>query len=485
MSRAKQFMWMGLTALGVAGFAWLGVSEIEDARATPTAPADRSLAELMASPAPTWVRLVDGVPRCDRIVRANDHDVVPVVTPETVDVDRRTRVLLLALEKNELCASLAPPLLVEPLQRSAYARRILKEVPFDAGGIIGGDVFGLEPDAIGAARTNVVVPLLLMVACIGALALQLRALRARASTRLGSVGDVGAAPAAGVFDALVQGSPASAGESVLPPGALSLSAAAERQAWRAKHLAPAIVGAAGLASAALSVWGTVGVVDDLRAWHGGVEVPAELKGSTTSKLLFSFVDVELAWQMPGESSVRTASRMFMTLWMADKDAGSVRALVDDPTVVTFEEAVDLVPFRIPLLLAGFALAGGCVVGARSRRRSADQLRHIAATAVEGVLRSPSIVENRVNGAVVGFTLNGLLDGKPVSTSITARPGPAGLVVADDSGGILVVKSADGTAFTPLYTDGEPFLWSPSAWTHAQAVLAARGSPTRLAEERAG
>lgn len=61
------------------------------------------------------------------------------------------------------------------------------------------------------------------------------------------------------------------------------------------------------------------------------------------------------------------------------------------------------------------------------------------------------------------------------------PGPAGLVFAGASGGrILVAKSADGMDFQPLLTTGEPFDWKAADWARAQAVLDARGSPTRLA-----
>lgn len=487
MRNRMQLLWLALTVAGVVGFGWGTVHGLERQRDTPASPTDRTLAELHAGPVPAWVRLVDGVPRCDRVVRANDRDVVPVQS-STDAVDQPSRVLLIALESDELCASLTSPLLVEPMGRSAYADRVRTDVALALGpvsrrpAIVAGEVFGLQPDAVGEARENVVTPLALMLVCIGALGWQVRSLRARRHNGLSAVGGVGgaaAAPAAGAFEAIARGTVVDADHSLLPSGPLVLSAAAQRHAWRQKHVAPVLLVGAALGLAILSAWGTAGVVNDLRAWYGGIEVPAELKGSTTTKLIVSVLDVQLAWRMPNEARVRTTDRMFMTLWKADDDGGAVRALVNDPDVVTFEEAVDLVPFRIPLLLTGFALVVGCLYNARTTRRSADRLQRIAHDAVEGVLQSPSFVEMRMNGATTGWTLTGVLDGKVVKTTLGPQPGPAALVLANSTGDLVVVKSADGADFTPLFFDGEPFAWSPSQWATAQAVLQARGSSTRL------
>jgi hypothetical protein len=171
--------------------------------------------------------------------------------------------------------------------------------------------------------------------------------------------------------------------------------------------------------------------------------------------------------------------MFMTLWMPGDDAGRVRVLRNHPDVVTFEEAVDLVPFRIPLVLLGVAFAVGALVSARNTRRNADRVHIVAASAVEGVLREARFVETRVNGATTGWTLHGVLDGRAVTASIGPRPGPQALVMADGTGALLVVQSANGAAFMPLFVDGEPFAFAPTAWARAQAVLYARGSPSRL------
>ena len=81
--------------------------------------------------------------------------------------------------------------------------------------------------------------------------------------------------------------------------------------------------------------------------------------------------------------------------------------------------------------------------------------------------------------MVGWTLHGNLDGTPVSTMIAAQPGPQDLVHADAIGNLVVVKSADSDDFTPLFVYGEPFAWSTATWAHAQAVLSARGSRSRL------
>jgi hypothetical protein len=168
------------------------------------------------------------------------------------------------------------------------------------------------------------------------------------------------------------------------------------------------------------------------------------------------------------------------LWTPDDDIGAVHALVDDPEIVTFEEAVDLVPLRLPLILAAFGMAFGAIVSARNSRRTADAIRRVAAGVVEGVLHQVTVVENRVNGTVTGYTLGGVLDGRAVTSAMGPSPGPEGLVVASAEGGILVARSADGTDFSPLFTTGEPFQWKAADWARAQAVLDARGSPTRLA-----
>lgn len=476
--RGRRIFWLVATVAGALAFAWGAVDGVRRARQTPDAPVDRTLAELQSGPVPSWVRLTDGLPRCDRVQRANNHDVVPV-QPAADSPDASSRLLLIALENDELCASLTPPLLVAPMRRSTYAQRVLEESHVGRLPLVANDVFGLEPDAVGEATENVVIPTGLMLACIGALVWQVLRWRRLPSIALGAVGDVAAAPVGGAFDAIARGSTAAPGESLLPPAPLLVSAAAQRHAWRAKYVGPAILVAAAVGLGGLSAWGTVGVVNDLRAWYGGVEVPAELKGSTTSKLIVTMLDIQLAWQMPDEPQVRSTERLFMTLWMADDDGGRVRALVSNPDVVTFEEAVDLVPFRVPLLLAGFGIAIGSLLSARTTRRNAERIHRIAATAVEGVLVAPTFVETRVNGATTGWTVSGVLDGKGVSASVGAVPGPNGLVLADGSGALVVVKSADGEAFTPLFVDGEPFAWTASSWAHAQAVLQARGSPTRL------
>jgi hypothetical protein len=478
MRNKMRFVWLFLTVCGVVGFAWGTVDGLERQRATPATPADRTLAELETGAVPRWVRLVDGAPRCDRMIRANGHDVVPVQSIRD-DVNQPSRLVLVALENDELCAAIQVPVLVKPLHRSAYAERVLDEAHVPPEVVVADDVFELEPDAVGTARENVFIPLGLMLACIGGLAWQVHALRRRPRGTLGAVGDVAAAPASGAFEAIAHGASVSADESMLPPAPLLVSTAAQRHAWRQKHVGPAFLVVCAVALVGLSAWGTVGVVNDLRAWYGGVPVRAELKGSTTSKLIVSILEVKLAWQMPAEERVRTADRVFMTLWMPDDDGGSVRALASDPDVVTFEEAVDLVPFRIPLLLGGFGFAFGALVRARNTRRNADLIHHVAATGVEGLLQQPVIAETRVNGATTGWTVSGVLDGKAVTTSIPPSPGPNALVMANGRGDLLVVKSADGAAFVPLYADGEPFAWSAASWARAQAVLQARGSPTRL------
>jgi hypothetical protein len=472
-----------LTVLGVVGFGWATADGLGKLSEVPSAPTSMTVDEIVAArELPRWVEVAGGVPRCDLVQRANKHDVVPVIDPAVFDGASSTpAVLLIALENDELCATLSTPVRVKALHRSEYARAVLDDVKLEGAVVAANDVFELEPDAPGTARENVVIPAGFMVACMLGLWWQLRGLKKARDLRLGAVGDVGAAPAGGVHAALASGTAVSGAESIFPSSSMMLSAATESQVFRARHVTPVFLVVIALGFSALGGVGALGVVNDLRAWYGGVDVPAEAKGSTSSKIVLSVLDIQLAWQMPGEARVRSANRMFMTLWTPDEHLGAVRALADDAEVVTFEEAVDLVPLRLPLILGAFGLAWGVFVGARTTRRNADRIRQVGANVVEGVLREVTVVENRVNGAVTGYTLGGVLDGRAVSTQLGVDPGPGGLIVAGADGGVLVAKSADGASFAPVFVTGEPFAWRAADWARAQAVLAARGSPTRLLE----
>ena len=480
MTFSRGFFMLFTTAC-VVGCAWGFVDGLEKLDRVPASPTPLTVDQIHdAKPLPCWVQIEGGVPRCDLAKRSNKHDVVPVIDGAVQEGSSSSpRVLLLALENDELCATLPLPLRVKALHHSAYADAIIADLTMKGSVIVRNDVFELDADAPGTARDNVVIPLGLMLVAIGALLLQVRSLKGVRDGKLAAVGDVGAAPAGGVHAALAHGTAADASDSVFPAAPLLLSTAAETQAWRARHLAPAFLVVCSVAFAVLGGLGGLGVINDLRAWYGGIEVPAEMKGSTSSKLVLSFLDVQLAWQMPGETQVRSANRMFMTLWTPDEDAGAVRALVDHPEVVTFEEAVDLVPLRLPLILAAFGMAFGAAVSARNSRKNADRVRRVAKDAVEGVLQQVTVVENRVNVTVTGYTLAGVLDGRAVSCALGPSPGPDGLIVAGANGGILVARSADGLDFQPLFTTGEPFAWKAADWARAQAILDARGSPTRL------
>jgi len=474
-------LFLVLAVAGSVGFAWAGVSGLEKLAFVPKAPTPLTVDEIRTAPTlPRWIEIKGGIPRCDFVQRANGHDVVPVIDAAVQDgVSASNAVVMVSLENDELCATLAMPLRVRALHRSEYAMAVIAGLRLEGAELVRDDIFEIDEDVPGTARENVVIPFAFMLACIGWLLWQLRQFTKNRGARLGAVGDVGAAPAGGVHAALASGSSVSGGDSIFPSSPLLLSSRAESQAFRARHVAPVLLGICGLAFGGLGLFGAHGVVNDLRAWYGGVEVPAELKGSNSSKVVLSLLDVQLAWQIPGEERVRTDRRVFMTLWMPDKDAGAVRALKDNPDVVTFEEAVDLVPLRLPLILGALALAFGAFRNARTTRRNADRIRHVAASATEGILLHANVVESRVNGVVTGYALGGTLDGRVVSIALGPEPGPAGLVVAGRDGGVVVAKSADGEAFAPLFVTGEPFFWKAADWARAQAVLAARGSPTRL------
>ena len=480
MSLIRRWAWPLFTTIAVIGIGWLAADAVGSAMTAPKTPTTLTLAQAQAmSPLPRWLELTHVVVRCDLVRLANKVDVVPVI-----DVDDTSPVpaaLWISLEKDELCSTVPSPVRVVQRNSGAFREAVMQDL-HASGVVVGGTVYALEDNLPMHVLGNVVGSLVALFCALFALAFQLRGrLQRRRHEGLRAVGDAGAAPAGGVLAAIVSGSRVDGADSVLPPAPLLVSSWSSSQAFRAKYIGPALLVVSSIAMTALGGWATVGIVNDLRAWHQGVEVPAELKGSTTTKLIVSFLDIQLAWQMPGETAIRHDNRFFMTLWMPDDNAGAVRALVADPSVATFEEAVDLVPLRAPLVLALFGFSIGALVSARNQRRQADHVLRIAETAVEARLVDPTIVAQTHNGAVTGYTLSGVLEGVPVTTTLAASVHPDQLVFADDTGALLVARSADGSGWVPIRVDGEPFAWRGADLARAQAVLVARGSPSVLVE----
>ena len=480
MPSLRRWAWPFFTTIAVIGIGWLAADAVGSAMVAPQTPTTLTLAQAQAmSPLPRWLELTHVVIRCDLVRHANKVDVVPVIDVD--DASPAPAALWISLENDELCATLDAPVRVV-LRNSIAFREAVMTGLHGSGVVVGGTVFALENDLPAHTLGNVIGSLVALFTALFALGFQLRGrLRRRRHDGLRGVGAAGAAPAGGVLAALVSGSRVNSDDSVLPPAPLIVSAAASSQAFRAKYVGPAVLVVCSIAMTVLGGWATIGIVNDLRAWHQGVEVPAELKGSTTTKLVVSVVDIQLAWQMPGETVVRHDNRWFVTLWMPDDNAGAVRALVADPSVATFEEAVDLVPLRAPLVLALFGFSIGALVSARNQRRSADRIAQIAATAVEARLVDPQIVTLSTNGTVTGYTLTGVLDGLPVSLGLAPTFEPASLVFADDTGALLVARTAESGWWTPIRVDGEPFAWRGADLARAQAVLVARGSPSVLVE----
>ena len=485
MQTFRRWGWPLITTLLMVGAGYKAADVLGDLRTAPTAPTPLTLAQLQQLPTlPRWIELHDVVVRCDLTQRVNkSYDAVAVV--DVNDTASDPRALYITLEKDQLCATIATPLQISVRNSAAFRARVMEDLR-SSGAPIGNTTFSITRDLPGSRRNDLIGFTVALFAAVFALLFQLKSrVDRRRHVGLRAVGGAGAAPAGGVLAAIVSGSRVDAVESVFPPAPLVVSVAAERSAFRQKYIGPAILVVSSVAMMALGGYATVGVVNDLRAWHQGIEVPAELKGSTTTKLILSFLHIELAWQMPGESTPRHDSRWFMTLWMPDEDAGAVRALADDPSVATFEEAVDLIPLRAPLILGLFAFAVGALFSARKQRKTADRVQLIADTAVEGRLVDPSIVTQTTNGAVTGHTLSGTLDGLPVSMVLAANTFIGGLVVADSTGDLLVAKSIDGAVWTPILADGEPFAWRGADLARAQAILIARGSPSVLFEPALG
>lgn len=306
------WLWMCLLTAGVLGPACIAVSEWNRLWSLPTSPTVLTLAELAKTKvAPQWIELRDAIPLCDHSQTVRDHDVVPVFDKNEMGLNPDGPAVLIGLQNHEFCAQLPTPLRLAPSRRSGYAQALIRDSRWPHP-IMHDDVFELSNDPISIARVNIVVLLLVSLTCFLCIAW------------------------------LRRGKPASAGvtNSIKRPkqaGALELIAV-------------------GITCAGLSLWGMLGAANDLRAWHRGVEVNAELKGNSRTGLLASVIHIKIVYSLPDEDDVHTANRMFMTLFRPDDDVGQVRALPDAPEIVTFEEAIDLLPLRIPLLLTG--LVGG-------------------------------------------------------------------------------------------------------------------------------
>jgi hypothetical protein len=238
--------------------------------------------------------------------------------------------------------------------------------------------------------------------------------------------------------------------------------------WRA----PSFLVLFGVGILLLAAWAGLGMWQDFHVWRTGRPVEAELTGKITSKLIMSIVDVDITYRVSGENNDRTSGRMFMSLWEADTDAGIVKVSATDPSLVTFEEAYDMLPFRLPLnLLLGVAGLAS-LVAARSSRRAGLALRNFAT--VVDVLTDVVVTENQQT------TIVGKLRSSGAATTITLVAGElTPMVAVDDKGGWLVLRSSDAKHVWPLRIDGHPLVLAATQKQALQADIEAAGSTTKI------
>ncbi len=478
-------------------FAWLALDGWKKAGTFPDQPQDTTVEAVAMGGASRWMRLTAVTPLCDQSIREKNTETVVLASE-----DGRYLVPL-RLKDREFCATLPTPLLVtwsgsgpyrhEPLL--ARARQALKDQGITVLKTAAGDV-ELNADPRGNALETAA---LMMVLCVvfllgqGMLFRQWRTAREvhRGSTTGGVSSSTAAPGAADVLGSLASGVEASAQDALLP-GPLRLTARAQSQGWRAKHLGAPLLALCGVAALCGAGWSANNIIGDALAWKRGVKVPAEAKGKITRHQLIGVsTDVDIVYLPPlpdgtvptAQDNVqpRQANVTFMTWFVGPNTTlGDVRVPADDPGRVVVEDAVTLWPWRAinPLLL--LLLVGLCVAGAWTTFKNADRLLAIAADPEEVTLDAASWTELRVNGQHTGYSVRGVVRGVPVTFSVGPKEGPQSAVWANAAGDLVVLRARGNPAWSTLLMDDLfPFAVDNATRVRVQAVLQARGSPTRI------
>lgn len=494
------------------GFSYAAVSSYATWQETPETPQPVNLADLASVRG--FVVVQDGVLVCQAGKREGNQDWVPIVSADGVAM------VVAELGKKTLCSALQLP--IKALVDDEVALGAAKVE--DLRGSLA--AMGVEPRWVPVrvrprlnpkdhARDEVIVFLVLAFVFGGIEALTLRQTLARrrqqqqqaGATRapaaqgptqalgagVSSHGSAAAVPgAAGVLQALTQNAVASADDPVLPAGPLALTDAAWAQSRRGRIVGAPLLGGLGAVWLGGAVWAGAALAEDQWVWRHGVPVDADVKGETTRyQGVFVNTVLHIAYQLPaahdGQAApVLSKAQSFLTFLAGPGDTvGSVRALPDEPERVTTENAATSWPWRLPTPLLLLGLCGLCVYGAVDAWRRADRLPLIASDPREVVVKIREVTGVLTNGAFTHFKVSGVVIDTGTAIAFTlpaATPPLTSLVFADGSGDRIVgvcARSHPALGFEPLLPSLAPFQVSMDQKARAQAVLAARGSPTVL------
>lgn len=501
MATWKFVLFTTLLLAMVFGLASLAVTKWDLFREMPSSPRPITLLELANGTRSPWMELQDAIPLCAFSERGDNAEVVAVGTAAG-DV-----VAAMELQPREFCATLTPPLRVIPRRIHEgslrfLARNVLEQVKKDSDGddritFITQIFLESAPDARQDALMDALIPMgLTLLVLLGQLWLFLAWRKGRQGTTHGSSSgrhSPTGVPAAGeVLASLAHGVDVDPAEPVLR-APLGLTAEAVRQAALARNVGAPLLVLIGVVAVLGSLWSGANIVLDVWGWDRSVAVPAEAKGKVTRyQGVLVGADVDVAYVLPrpdgsipepddpdrriGQVGVKFHS------WFVGPgtDIGEVRVVPSSPHRPIVENAVDIWPYRALnvgiLILIGVMLA----FAARSTRQNAQRLSNIAADPEEVRLHNVSVTEIRVNGVRSGWTVNGLVDGTPAKFSLPAKQPVEECVWADDQGSLLVMRARGKPSVSTLVRrDLHPFRVSNDERVRAQAVLAARQSPTQL------
>lgn len=479
----KTVFWIVVVGLAAGGLAFPLVDNAKAWRAGSRPATPVTLAGLGKARADTWL-LVDGA---QLVCPRESNSTVPLV-----DVDHRLAAAV-QLRERTFCEGIPRgPLLV----RTGGTNNAVAALRQRLGGL--GDDAGnpLElatPLVLHEGRGELehvrdeTFALALIVLCLllveGFLVVTLRKKRAEQARRSHAAGGihsaVGVPSDADVLASLAAGTQVSADEPLFA-GPIRLSEAARRRSWMQRTLGVPALWVACVGSAGLGVASGVDIALDGSVWTHGTEVPSKVRGNTTRyQGLVVHTELDVLY-LAAPDDTRQTSVSFWT-WFAGPgdEIGSVRMMPGDPERIVVENAVDAWPWRLFCVL-GWALCAALLgVAARQARIRAGMLETIAREPEEALLLGPRVTEMRVNGVRSAWRVDGILDGVPVSLSLASSVDP-GTLVTSRPGALVVIRARSRPSLRVLvHDDLEPFDVDGRARARAQAILSARGSPTRL------
>ncbi|MEW5847579.1 MAG: hypothetical protein AB2A00_02155 [Myxococcota bacterium] len=483
-----------LLALVTGGALMVATLMLDSWRDTPSTP-ERVTVGGLARAVGHWVEIANAVPLCELEERLFSRDHVPLLDEAT------GHVVTLRLEERSFCANLQLP--VRALVRTGPSPSVAS-VAQKAQGLLSAEARGqggegrtfsvvagihLEEDRdrkqeallgmLGALLFSVVMVVLDVV-----LLMRLRRRRAQGASSGGRASSTGVPNAGEVIASLAANMEVHPTDALLP-GPLKLTVAAQQRARRMRQLgAPALL--AGAAVVGLGAgYSALSIVADALAWRSGVEVAAQSKGKITRYQAVAVqTDIDVIYLPPGteDASERSPEQVSLTFWTwfvgPDTSLGEVR--VGSGGRVVISDMVDLWPWRAinPLLL--ILVVVGLALGARDVVRRSRHLAMVAEAPQEELFTVVQILEHRVNGVRNHWAVHGQVAGKAMEVRLPASDEPKRLLVANAFGQLLLVRArSHPEAHTLVRDDLHPFAVDHAGRVRAQAILNARGSPTRL------